>query len=377
MNRASLLNLERLKEKLDQGDMDGIVVHSPHNLPYFSGFYNLDLGLLPEYLHLVLWTRDGHAVFLGPHRGPGFGPVDPTVEDKRFYDRGLDDPMLALASILGELGLASSRIGMELASFPASSYLTLADSVPAAAIVECSLLLSSVKAIKTPAEIEILRSGAYATAKAIRIAFEMASQGDSEKSVIDNLSYVLLRLGADSIGFNVAASGERTMHGHHLATSTAIRSRDLYRVDVGGLFSGYYSDIARTVVVGQPLERHESTYMKCVDVHNAMLERLRPGAVPKSIVTDSLEDYRKVGLEPNRLLFGHSIGIHVHERPFLDCHDDMILEEGMVLCVENGWSDEKNDERYHIEDTFLVTSSGLELFSDYGPIEELFQIGIQ
>lgn len=374
MDRTLLFNSERMKEKLDQSDLDGIVVHSPHNLPYFSGFYNLDLRLTPEYLNMAIWTKDGQSVFIGPRRGPGFGPVDPTIEDKRLYHRELDDPMRELASVLDELALEDGRIGMELDSFPASSYLALVDYVPGASLVECNALLSSIKAVKTPAEIEILRSGAYVTAKAIRTAFEMAREGDTEKSVVDNLSSLLLRLGADAMGFNVAASGERTMYGHHLATTTAIRSQDLYRVDIGGIFSGYLSDIARTFVVGQPLQRQEAIYMKCVEVHNDMLQKLRPGAVPKEIVKDSLEHYRKVGLEPNRSLFGHSIGFHVHERPFLDAHDDMILEEGMVLCVENGWSDEENAERYHIEDTFLITYDGLELFSDYGPIEEFFQI---
>ena len=374
MDRTSLFNSERMKEKLDQSDLDGIVVHSPHNLPYFSGFYNLDLRLTPEYLNMAVWTKDGQSVFIGPRRGPGFGPVDPTIEDKRLYHRELDDPIRELVSALDGFGLASGRIGMELDSFPASSYLALVDYVPTASIVECSPLLSSVKAIKTPAEIEILRTGAYATAKAIRLAFEMAREGDTEKSVVDNLSALLLRLGADAMGFNVAASAERTMYGHHLAKTTPIRSQDLYRVDIGGIFSGYLSDIARTFVVGQPLERQDSIYSRCVEVHNNMLLKLRPGAIPKDIVKESLEEYRKVSLEPNRSLFGHSIGFHVHERPFLDAHDDTILEEGMVLCVENGWSDEQNAERYHIEDTFLITDSGLELFSDYGPIEEFFQI---
>ena len=47
------------------------------------------------------------------------------------------------------------------------------------------------------------------------------------------------------------------------------------------------------------------------------------------------------------------------------------VEEGMVMCIENGSVEEEYDERYHIEDTILVTKNGYEMLSDYTSTMEM------
>jgi len=59
-------------------------------------------------------------------------------------------------------------------------------------------------------------------------------------------------------------------------------------------------------------------------------------------------------------LFGHGLGLEVHEEPLLRLGNEQVIEAGMVMCVEVGKyiSDLGG---FQIEDTILVTESGIEI----------------
>jgi len=275
---------------------------------------------------------------------------------------------------LAEKGLARSRIGLEMGYLSVTLFEELKALMPAAEFIDCATLCGEARMIKTEAEIDHLRWAAGVTDKAIRIAYEMARPGDTEKSVADMMGYAITRLGADRVAFNVVASGERIIEGHHFAERVPLTEGDLFRVDYGGLFFGYYTDLARMAVVGEPSDRQRSTYQKVVDLHRRMVERIRPGAIPGEIVERSLREYQEMGLPPNRDLFGHGIGLHVHEMPSFTVSEAQPLEANMVICVENGWTDEAAGERYHVEDMYLITEGGPRLLSDYASIDQMYII---
>ncbi len=84
--------------------------------------------------------------------------------------------------------------------------------------------------------------------------------------------------------------------------------------------------------------------------------------------------YADMGMPPDREVFGHCIGMEIHERPIWTEKEVQPLEENMVLCIENGWTDQETNERYHVEDMFVVTANGAELLSNYRSIDELIVI---
>jgi Xaa-Pro aminopeptidase len=73
-------------------------------------------------------------------------------------------------------------------------------------------------------------------------------------------------------------------------------------------------------------------------------------------------------------MFGHSIGLYVHEPPIIDAKTARSLEPGMVLCVEHGWTDTEYPERYHIEDMILVTDNSAQILSNTTSIDDMLVI---
>ena len=66
--RTSYVSIDRIRHAIDEGPYDGVIALSPENVPYFSGFYNMDLRLLPERMHIAVWPKGGEPAFIAVQR---------------------------------------------------------------------------------------------------------------------------------------------------------------------------------------------------------------------------------------------------------------------------------------------------------------------
>ena len=104
-NRTKYVNVDRIQRTVEQGPYDAVIVMSPENIPYYSGFYNIDLRLLPERIHLVIWPKRGEPVFVViDRRANAFRPGDTFLTDIVTYEGEEYDSMRAVADVLAEKG---------------------------------------------------------------------------------------------------------------------------------------------------------------------------------------------------------------------------------------------------------------------------------
>ena len=334
MNRSQFTDAARVGRLINESGLDAVIATAPENVTHLSGYYNMDQRLLPEHLHACVWTADGEPLLLIPARERHLDAFVADIRTHRIYGGSQEGGLDLLADGLREKGVGSGRIGIDLQALAGSHLRGLEARLPKATFVDCTDLFGRMRLVKTPAEIDLLRRAAAMTDKAIAIGYAQARPGDTEKSVVDAMDYQTTRLGAEIVAFNVMASGERTVLGHHRAEPVPIVPGDLLRVDYGGLFDGYFSDLARMAVVGSPSDRQRSTYSACCDVHRRCLDALRPGITGTEIYEVARQGYADAGLAFTRSMFGHSIGLGLHERPVFRDGDDWELEAGAVVCVE-------------------------------------------
>ena len=369
---GSLTNHQRLQEQIDHRGLDAAIALSQPNLTYTSGFHNLDLALLPyERLHATVTDGTGNVTFIHPKREE---PVDTWVPDVVVYDDSEESGLNVLAQVLHDKGLGRSRLGIELGQVPAAIIDGLREALPEAQWRSADDLFAEVRLIKTPAEVEVLKELAVATERAIVAAYSMARPGDTEKQVVDLMGYAVTRNGADIVAFNVFASGPRTTTGHHRAEPVRLEPGSIVRVDYGASLRGYYSDLVRMAVVGEPTERQRSIYRRVVEFHREMIDLCRPGKSLRDLWEATSRSHERLGLTMTRSMFGHSIGLYVHEPPIIDAKTVRSLEPGMVLCVEHGWTDTAYPERYHIEDMILVTDNSPQILSNTTSIDDMLVI---
>ena len=374
MDRTAFTDTGRIRRLIAQSGLDGVIATAPENVTHTSGYYNLDQRLLPHHLHACIWTAEGEPTLVIPTRER---LLEVFVRDVREHyasgdtdEQGLD----FVADALRERGLERGRVGVDLRHAVALHVRGLEKRLPGLQIVDATDLFGRMRLVKTPAEIDLLRAANRATEKAIMIAYAQARRGDTEKSVVDAMDYYTVKLGAEAVAFNIIASGERTIRGHHRGEEVPIREGDVVRVDYGGLFAGYYTDLVRMAIVGQPSDRQRGIYRACYAIQQQCLAALRPGVSAQEIFELAERAYREEKLPITRTMYGHSIGLAVHERPTICDGDDWVLEPGFVLCIENGYTDREQQERYHLEDTVVITADGYVLLSDYADTSEMYVI---
>ena len=73
-------------------------------------------------------------------------------------------------------------------------------------------------------------------------------------------------------------AGPNAALAHPFAANLTLREGDIVRCDVGGSYSGYYSDLARTAVVGRANSQQAEIYAKLWEIHEETIAAARPGA---------------------------------------------------------------------------------------------------
>ena len=144
--------------------------------------------------------------------------------------------------------------------------------------------------------------------------------------------------------------------------------------------SGYFFDLTRTFCIGAIPGELQRLHEDVLDAFARARDAMRPG-IPASeyqaLVCDLFEakGYATTRSNPKTLegyvhSLGHGVGLEIHEKPsfaLLPTNRDLI-EAGDIVTIEPGLYFPEKGLGVRIEDTFVVTESGVESLcrSDYG-----------
>jgi Xaa-Pro dipeptidase len=357
--RPHYVNVTRIRRSIDAGPYDAVIALSPENVPYFSGFYNMDIRLLPERMHIAIWSRGGEPAFIAVQRRAEdmLGSGGTFIKDVRGYKGEGLDSMRVIAEVLRDRGVAAGRIGFEGRAFPGGHLLELQRLMPKAVFVDAYDFLESIRVIKSEAEVAVLTRAAKITCDAIDSAFKAARPGQSEREISALMQYEMLRNGIEIVRQPLLASGDRTGYWHGMALDRPVERGSLLKVDVGGTIDGYCSDVARTAVMGKATSRQRDVHAKITEVKHRIIEAIKPGVTAGEVAKIGMQTYERLSLEFKWFILGHSIGLGLHEEPQLYPWVTEPFQAGMVLNIETGYNDYPH-ESFHVEDLILVEPSG-------------------
>jgi len=292
------------------------------------------------------------------------------LSDIRSYNEFTEDAAQVLAERLREFGLADGRVGIELDFLPARTIRTLEKELPRIAFADAEHIFDSLRMIKTPREIQLLRQCGQIVDGVHKEVFAQARAGMTELELASRYVDGVLRRGADYLNKIVIGSGERSAFANCPPTTRVLREGDVVRVDAFANIDGYMSDIARTAVVGTATKEQKAIWGTLVDAQNVLLELIKPGASTAAIWRNFLEFFQSRNLEPGINFVGHGLGLTLHEEPYISRYHDNLLEEGMVLAIEPVFFSDRMG--FHLEDEVVVTAAGCALISDgRGSLSEL------
>ena len=357
--------------------LDGLLVTSETNVEYLSGFTTQFAWNTPSRPWYFVLPRNGRGVAIIPEIGLSNWQSTSWVEDvltwpsPRPENEGLD----LLAATVGGLRKRFGAIGVELGpesrlGMPAADFLRLKRMIRPVRMRDGSALMRELRLVKSKAEIARIRhicTIASDTFDALPGFFE---PGDTESDLVRKFQADILLRGADKTPYTAIGSG-RGGYTSIIAgpTNRKLRSGDVFLIDTGSKYAGYFCDFDRNYSIGKPSAEVARVHELLYRATDAGIDAARPGNTAADVFLAQarvLEDAdMKLG---NVGRFGHGLGKILTEPPSNKPGDLTPLEPGVVLTVEPnamyGWG-----KILVHEENVVVTSDAPELLSRRAPRE--------
>jgi Xaa-Pro aminopeptidase len=351
--------LDRIQSSLVSDQLDGLVVSTPLNLAYLTGFTG-SAGLL-------LVTRQGRFLLLDgryegaarEHQAAG-SLADVAIErvDTRF-DRSLG-ALLArerLQTVGFEAGHTTvATLGRWQAACPGIRW------QPTERVVERR------RAIKDEGEIGIFRRAARLLSGVARDLPNLVRTTRSEREIAAAVDEALIAAGFERPSFpTIVATGPLSAHPHAHPTDRRPAPGDLVLLDFGGVLDGYCVDLTRMAVSGPPSAEARALYDSVAAAHAAAIRAVRPGVVAWEIDRAARQVLEARGFGAAFVhSTGHGLGLEIHESPRIarvESDGTDTVEPGMVFTIEPGAYLEGFG-GVRLEDDVLVTPDGCEVLTD-------------
>jgi Xaa-Pro aminopeptidase len=271
-------------------------------------------------------------------------------------------PMETVKDLL--LGLGIKRLGFEQNDLSYGTYKSYKEDVEGIELVPTSFVVEKLRMIKDEAELAVMQEAANIADAAFSHIQSFLKPGISELEVALELEFFMRRKGATSTSFDtIIASGERSALPHGVASDRKLGNNEFVKMDYGALYQGYCSDITRTVVLGQPTDKHREIYSIVLEAQLACLAGLKPGMTGAEGDALARDIIKKAGYgEHFGHGTGHSFGLQIHENPRLSPTCDVVLQPGMTLTVEPGIY-LPGFGGVRIEDDVVMTENGIKILT--------------
>lgn len=338
---------QKLNELLKQYELDALVILSPYNRRYLSGFTGTSGGL-------VITTKKSYLL-------TDFRYTQQAEKQAQGFEVILQQSSViqSIVDFCKEKQLET--IGFEGDLITYQQYKALADQLT---VIDIAGEIEKIRMIKAPHEIELIQKAADIADEAYAHILEFVKPGMTEMQVNNELEHFMRSKGASGSSFDtIVASGYRGALPHGVASEKVIENHEMVTLDYGAIYQGYVSDITRTFAVGEPLEEMRKIYDIVLEAEMTALKEVRAGMTEKEADDIARNIIKSAGYGDN---FGHSlghgIGLEVHEGPYLAQKGEMKLVENMCVTLEPGiYVDGLGGVR--IEDDVLVTENGLKRFT--------------
>jgi Xaa-Pro aminopeptidase len=366
-------DLEGLRRRIDAGPFDAVIAVSPENVRYIGDVHISTQSSIRDRLAFIVWPKGQAPVFLVCYIEQAFVRQETWITDVRDYQEFVTDPIAGLVELLHELKLDRAHVALETEYLPARSHNDLVRALPNMKISAAEPLLTRARMIKTAKERALLSNAYQATEKAFLATYGMIREGDSEKLMSIRLADNILISGADMVAFNHINAGGNTGFPHMSPSEYRVQYGDIVKADSGGTYNEYYSNLGRTAKLGKLTDEDRSYWSRLRDIHHTVADMLRPGNTGRMLFEKAKALQIKAGMEFPYSHNGHSIGLQIHEAPYINPHDDTPYVPGMMSTVETRirWPGKRG---YHMEDLYEITENGPIRHSHIFPNEEIFVI---
>ena len=335
--------MDRLRQRLRGLNWAGLIVHGTRDdraairyLANYEDFYGGE--------SLFVLPADGPPAFMTNavmHSEPMHSGIQECwVPDVRCapHPRTLVAPTTSiydhLGDVLKERALDRAALGVSGAGKAALSN-WLAGTHPSVRVEDAGGLLPGAMAVKSDAEVDVLRAAASIADAGLLALMEAVREGVSEYELAGEANRAMFAAGAEDTALPIAVgSGPRSGFKHVPPSSRKLQKGDWVYTDLGARCMGYCSDMSRNRTVGPPTDAQRRLMEDQLEVVHAVMDEAKAGSRIGDLADVAEALAQEKGVADYLYFRGHGIGTSTHVPPSFAPGSDAVLEEKMVFCFE-------------------------------------------
>jgi len=363
----------RVRERMGERGVDALLVTSPPNLFYLTGFESIWYPPRAP-VAVVVSAADERLVFLDYERHETLVRETAHCDDAVFYR--YEDVVDTIAATFRERGWLEGSIGLERWSQAPGA--PLVEAVAGrlrdggGRVVDGDWIVDRVRLTKSPAEVECVRRAAAIVDAAFADLAEHVRPGQTELQIAARLDTVMADHGGEGAAIRtmVSAGPGVWCRTHAPPSRRPVQAGDVMYIDACGVYNRYHADVCRTFAVG----RDHPAARAILDVTAGSVEAVRKAVHPG----DPLDVAQRVAEEyvysrfPREQVWwvgGYALGIAMppnwvgHTYLANDAFEQFTWEPGYVTNYENVLFDREAGFTASYMETLLMTEGGVEVLS--------------
>ncbi len=311
--------MSKCSELFDKCECDALLVLSPSNTFYLSGFESSNCQII---------ITKNEKYFITDRRYTNEAEI--VLKNEFEVIDGDFDSIIDILTPYKKIGWDSN-----ISYYEAKKVL---EKLSNKTLVEISKDIETLRMFKSKQELENIVIAQSITEKGFNEALKALKEGVSEIEIAALIEYVYLKNGAELAFDSIVAFGKNGASPHAHRTNNKLKSGDFVTMDIGAKWKGYCSDMTRTVACGQVSSKQLDVYNTVLQAQLKAEKEIKAGMSgyeADKIARDYIRD--KGYGEYFTHALGHSVGVDIHENITLSMRAKSdIIRNGMVVTVEPG-----------------------------------------
>ena len=367
-----LKRLDNIHKKLENENIDAIVITSPANFRYFSGL-DSNFWESPTRPWVLVISQKNLIKAIVP--SIGITAIEKTIiKDIEVWQspNPNDEGVTALKKIIKSFP-KNSNIGFELANethlrMNIQDFINIREELSDYNFVDASKVIWNLRKIKSKIEIEYISKVCSIASKVFDNFPDKIYPKINEREATSIFKKELINNGIDYIMYMACASGQGG-YDQIIANPTEkqLDNGDILIIDTGSTLNGYFCDFDRNFGFGKINQASIDAYTKLWEAIESTLENIKPG-ISCSEIYSSLSNYLVQENINNGSVgrMGHGLGLQLTEPPSIMQTDQTIIEKNMIITLEPS-IELSNNVMLVQEENILITEDGYKLLSTRTP----------
>jgi len=362
----------KVAAEMQSRGLDALLIFRQESMYYLTGY---DTTGYSQFQCLYM-SAGGTLILLTRSADLRQAHLTSVIEDVRIWVDSTDsNPGLDLRQILEEQGCRGKNLGVELEAWCLTGRrweFVKAGLDGFCTHEDASTLVSQMRIIKSPAELEYVRRAAALADEALVEAHSLATPGRPEQEILAAMESAIFRGGGDYPASRfIIGSGAQALNVRNFTGYADLGNNDQLQLEFGGTFRHYHSCLMRTILTGQPDPRHLSMHSAAVEALEACKEACRPGATFGGIFDAHAKALDGAGFGEHKLnACGYSLGALYPptwmDWPMIYAGNPVVVEPNMVIFMHMILLDWDRHLAMAFGDTVVVTPTGSETLTKMG-----------